>query len=492
LNVKKVLDGITYKGILPEGVDIGHITCVSNECDRNTLFFALKGEKRDGAAFVPDAFSRGCRIAAVHEDAALSFNNDLSGKIIALKDCRAAMAIASANLFGLKNLGIKICGITGTSGKTTVSYLADSILRGSSPSTIIGTINHIVYGEIVESNNTTPESFTISELVALAASRGAQHAVLEVSSHSLKQKRVHAIDFDAAVFTNLTRDHLDYHLTERDYMESKLILFHERVKKSGVAVINCDDSHSLEFIRASRAGVITYGVNNKSALIRALSVEDKASGTKIHVSTPDGCVDITTRLRGIFNVYNVLAAVGVGIGLGYDNSVIVNGINRVESVNGRFESVDGGQPFSIIVDYAHKPDALLNILRAARKITRGRIICVFGCGGDRDKGKRAIMGGISNEHADITIVTSDNPRTEDPSIIINDVVAGIGNKSNLHIEADRRNAIASAMEMAREGDTVIIAGKGHETYQITGKEKIHFDDKEEALVAVRKIYGNKN
>ncbi len=465
--------------------DIDNITCVSNDCKKGSLFFALKGTKRDGNEFVGDAISRGCSVI-VTDSNTTNTQIKLEKKIISVRNGRKAMAVASSNLNCHPADQLLVCGITGTSGKTTVSYLLDSIIRGENPQTIIGTIKHIIHGRDIESNNTTPESFTIQSLLRKAVDMGAKHAVMEVSSHSLALKRVYAINFDAAVFTNLSRDHLDFHITEEEYMNSKLLLFSEQLKSNGVAAINIDDSRCTEFIKASKAGVITYGINNKSALIKAASITNTNDGTRLHISTPIGCMDINSCLRGRFNTYNILAAIAVAVGLGMTEKSIIAGIERIESVDGRFQNINRGQPFSVIIDYAHKPDALENILKTAREITKNRVISVFGCGGDRDRGKRPIMGKISSTLADITILTSDNPRTENESAIIEEILSGITDSNPTVIE-DRREAIRFAVQTAREGDCVIIAGKGHETYQIIGSQKHHFDDREVALEALREM-----
>jgi UDP-N-acetylmuramoyl-L-alanyl-D-glutamate--2,6-diaminopimelate ligase len=491
LKLNDILKGVSFSGEFSAEAEAANITCVSSDCNPDTLFFAFKGEKRDGIEFIPDAVSKGCRFVVVQKGACVN-NSDHNYTIISVDNGREAMAIAASNFASGAENSLKLCGITGTSGKTTVSYLIDSIMREEKPSTIIGTIKHIIHGTLVDSANTTPESFTIHSLLANAVKVGAKHAVLEVSSHSLKLKRVHALNFDAAVFTNISRDHLDFHGTEADYIASKLILFKDRLKSTGVAVINVDDPHAVEFIKASAAGVVTYGVNSKVALVRPCTIEAHAKGMIINMTTPVGPITVRTDLRAHFNVYNVLAAVATAIGLGYKEDSIVKGIERLKAVEGRFESVNVNQPFAVIVDYAHKPDALVNVLQAAREITKGRLICLFGCGGDRDKGKRPVMGEISERLSDFTILTSDNPRTEEPSTILSEIKSGMKDSRKFVVIEDRRAAINAAVKMAAKDDCVVIAGKGHETYQIVGKVKHHFDDREEVEIAIKEIYGNKN
>ncbi|MBL8026886.1 MAG: UDP-N-acetylmuramoyl-L-alanyl-D-glutamate--2,6-diaminopimelate ligase [Fibrobacteres bacterium] len=491
MKLTKVLNGIKYSGEIPQDADVTAVTCVSSECGAGSLFFALKGEKLDGAAFIPDAVSRGCRYAVVSADS--NVDTDKAGcTVIKAVNGREAMAIASSNIVNGAEKSLTICGITGTSGKTTVSYLMDSIMREERPSTVIGTIQHLINGETVDSANTTPEAFTLHSLLEKAVKNGAKHAVMEVSSHSLKLKRVHALDFDAAIFTNISRDHMDFHLTEEDYIDSKCILFRDRLKSSGVAAINIDDANASKFIKASTAGVITYGIKSDKALVKPLNVIPSGDGMIIELATPAGPLTINTALKGPFNIYNIMAVVAAATGLGYSGENIVKGIERLKSVSGRFEAVNAGQPFTVIVDYAHKPDALDNVLRAAREITKGKLISVFGCGGDRDKGKRPLMGAISEKYADFTILTSDNPRTESPDTIIDEIKTGFSGTGKFTVVADRREAIKTAVKSARPGDCLVIAGKGHETYQIVGKVKNHFDDREEARAALEEIYGHKN
>lgn len=463
-----------------------HVTCVSSECGPDSIFVALKGERRDGHDFIEDAVNRGCALVV----------SDQSDRIITqcssvkVANAREALAVLAGNLFLHPDQNLLLCGITGTSGKTTTSYLVDSILRDSPvQSTVIGTIRHIICGRTLPSSNTTPESYSLQAMLKEALERGGKHAVMEVSSHALKLKRVWGMEFGIAVFTNLTRDHMDFHADEKDYLQSKLQLFSANLKKSGTGIVNFDDPKAKCFEEKCRGDVLKYSMNRRGADIHPERVEDRQSGMTLWLSTPAGKIRVESHLKGPFNVYNIMAAVGAGLASGADAARISHGIESLRNVDGRFESVEEGQPFNVIVDYAHKPDAVEKVLSAARKITKGRLISVFGCGGDRDRGKRPIMGALSERLADFTILTSDNPRTEQPETILAEIETGMKDKSRYSVTADRAQAINEAVAQAKSGDTVVLMGKGHETYQIIGSAKIHFDDREEARKALKGKYG---
>ncbi|MFH0919922.1 MAG: UDP-N-acetylmuramoyl-L-alanyl-D-glutamate--2,6-diaminopimelate ligase [Fibrobacterota bacterium] len=479
------MKGLRSTETAPEGVQIRAIACDSRQCGPGTLFFALQGDKQDGNAFLNEAFARGCAVAVTDRAP-----QAVTGALLIVPDARAAMALASANLYGRPSESLYLAGVTGTSGKTTTSHLIDGVLRGGvGNGTLFGTIRHRVAGRAIASHNTTPESFDLNAWLRESLDAGVTSAVMEVSSHALALKRVHGLVFSAAVFTNLTRDHLDFHKTEEGYLRTKRLLFSDYLKADGIAIINADDAAAPRFIEKSRGRVLTYSIKDPCATVFPLQVEPSAMGTRLVLRTPAGNLDINSRLKGPFNVYNIMAAVTVAVGAGIPADRIVAGIESVAGVPGRFESVDNGEGVSVIVDYAHKPDALEKVLEAARAVTRGRLIAVFGCGGDRDRGKRPLMGAIAERLADHSFVTSDNPRTEAPEAILREIVSGLKDASKREVIADRRAAIRTAVQQAREGDTIVIAGKGHEDYQIIGTIKHHFDDREVAREALKEKYG---
>ena len=474
MKLSLVLKDVSVNALPGEDPEIGRVTCHSNDTGPGAIFFAFKGDFRDGNDFIADARGRGCRVV-------VSEKEDPCPGMIALRaaDARLAMARAAGNLFGHPINRLLAVGITGTNGKTTTSYLIDAILRGETGKrNILGTIRHFVQGRETVSRNTTPESFQINAFLTEALAAGAGHMVMEVSSHALKLHKVHGMAFPIAVFTNFTRDHMDFHGSEEDYFSAKRRLFTENLAPGGTAVINADDPKAGAVLSQGRGPALRYGRRDALADIRPLSARNTKDGMQIRLATPQGPMDLSTRLKGPFNVYNVMAACGAGLAAGRTPDQIARGIARVDKVDGRFEAVDAGQAFNVIVDYAHTPDALENLLAAARQITQGRVITVFGCGGDRDPGKRPLMGGIAERLGDFAVVTADNPRTEPPGRILEGIRAGMRDKARFCVIADREQAIAKALRMARPGDSVVIAGKGHETYQILGKERIHFDDRE--------------
>jgi UDP-N-acetylmuramoyl-L-alanyl-D-glutamate--2,6-diaminopimelate ligase len=395
------------------------------------------------------------------------------------------MSLAADCFYGSPQSSLVMTAVTGTNGKTTTSYLVKSIFEaGGMGCGLIGTIRHIVGNEIVPSNNTTPEAPDIHSFLARMADAKQRACVMEVSSHALVLSRVHGIWFRAAAFTNLTRDHLDFHGDFDAYLDAKSLLF-TGLSGDSTAVLNGDDPASAHIRTVSRAGrVLTYGFGGTNDL-RPESLEMDARGSRFVIASPFGPIPVTLALPGRFNVMNAMTAAGIALGCGISAEVISAGLADMRAVDGRFQTVEAGQDFAVIVDYAHTPDALERILTSTREITRGRVISVFGCGGDRDRGKRPLMGGISARLADHTVVTSDNPRTEDPLAIISEITAGMDSAGNYEVIPDRETAIRRALERAKPGDAVVIAGKGHEDYQIIGTVKIHFDDAETA----RRILG---
>lgn len=487
----KEIDAIASRGELDGmATDVTHD---SRTCAPGSVFVAIRGERSDAHKFIPQAAERGA-IAVVSESAGMGENVPAW---IQVENARAALARSAAAVHGHPSRRLKLVGVTGTNGKTTTAHLIDSIIRASQGSSaIFGTISHRVANESAVALNTTPESADIQRMLDRAVAAGCQAAVMEVSSHAIELHRADALRFAVAVFTNLTRDHLDFHRTMENYFAAKEKLFSGALgSQPGVSVINVDDEYGRRLFRTAKGDRISYGFGNRTDV----GTEDfrlSAQGLAFTASTPKGSVDIVSALVGRFHVYNILAAVASGLALEASLEDIARGVAECRTVSGRFEQVTlngsgAAVPFAVFVDYAHTDDALKNVLHTAREVAGGgRVITVFGCGGDRDRTKRAPMGEIAGTLSDVAIVTSDNPRTEDPEAIIADIEAGLASNARSHVKlTDRREAIFHAIDEAREGDVVLIAGKGHETYQILGEQKIHFDDHEVAREAMRKRLG---
>ena len=404
------------------------------------------------------------------------------------------------NLLSILSRDVKTVAITGTNGKTTTSYITRAILRKAGYKVgLIGTIQIMIEDEVLPIHNTTPDVVELQHTLAMMRDKGMDYVVMEVSSHALDQNRVAGIEFDTAVFTNLTQDHLDYHKTLENYMLAKAKLF-DHVSEPGckqgkTAVVNIDDAAGATMLAHAKCQHLTYAIE-KEADLRATDILVHANGAEFVLHHESfGEMALKLHITGIFNVYNVMSAVGAALAEHIDAAVIKEALEAFTAVPGRFELVKAGQDFSIIVDYAHTPDGVENVLKTARKIAKKRIIAVFGCGGDRDRTKRPIMGRLAAELADVVIATSDNPRTEDPAFILSQVEEGvdeaIGTKHH-ELIVDRRHAIYRAIEMAEKDDIVVILGKGHENYQILKDKTIHFDDKEEARAAVAAKLAKKN
>ena len=450
------------------------------------LFVCITGFRHDGHDFIPDAVSRGARIILSEKRLPPM---DGVGRV-RVEDSREALAIIASNFWRNPSSKLKVIGITGTNGKTTTSYLIRSILsRSGLRPALIGTIRYELGDKLLPAPNTTPDPIELQRLMGEAIGLGLKSVVMEVSSHGLQLRRVDGVRFDVGVFSNLSRDHLDFHGTFESYREAKLRLF-DLLKPDGKAVINADDPSADIFARraaSNGADVVRFGLRCGGADVTASDIRFSIAGTSFVLHTPSGDVEVDLKLPGEYNVYNAMAAAAAAAAVGIGVEAIKEGLEAVTSVPGRFERVDLGQGFGVIIDYAHTPDALERLLRAVRKLTEGRVISVFGCGGDRDKGKRPEMGRISAELADHTIVTSDNPRSEDPMEIIEQIVAGMPPGSSYEVIPDRFEAIGRAIRMARPGDCVVIAGKGHEDYQIIGDERIPFSDREAALEHLREV-----
>jgi len=446
-----------------------------------TVFFCVRGFMRDGHDFADDAVRRGAVALVVDHPL------DIDNPQVVVDDVRAAMAPAAARLHGDPTATLRTVGITGTNGKTTSAYLVRALLEAAGRRTgLLGTVTSIVGGAEHEVARTTPEAIDLQATFAQMLAAGDSECVMEVSSHALALGRVDAIHWAAAIFTNLTQDHLDFHPTMEEYFVAKRRLFTPSAgtRDAGpqVAVINIDDPYGARLAAELDGRVITVGIDNADADLRATDVCSDFSGSTFRA----GGLELRTPLPGSFNVMNVLGAVAAVRSLGVDDETIVAALPDAGRVPGRFEPVDAGQDFAVLVDYAHTPDSLRNVLAAARPLTRGRLLCVFGCGGDRDRGKRPQMGEISARLADLTLVTSDNPRSEDPAAIVQEILAGIEDRSATEAIVDRHAAIERAVVLARAGDVVVIAGKGHEQGQeFEHGRKLPFDDVAVAREALR-------
>ncbi|BAW95297.1 UDP-N-acetylmuramoylalanyl-D-glutamate-2, 6-diaminopimelate ligase [[Synechococcus] sp. NIES-970] len=450
------------------------------------LFIGLPGTRVDGGEFWPGAIEAGA-IAAVVSAAALEKFPATHGEcVITVTDPVLACA-EIANLFYEKpTTALKLVGVTGTNGKTTTSHLIEYFLQqAQQPTALIGTLYTRWPGYEKIATHTTPFAIDLQKNFATALKAGNTHAVMEVSSHALHQNRVKGCQFDVAVFTNLTQDHLDYHPTMEDYFQAKALLFNDEYCH-GRAVVNLDNDYGDRLAHKLGAKAWGYSLRDAAADIYMDRLVYTATGVQGRLKTPMGTVDFSSPLVGQFNLENVMAAIGAGLALGLELDPMIACLPQFQGVPGRMERViiDGDQDISVIVDYAHTPDSLENLLKASRPFIAKRMICVFGCGGDRDRTKRPLMGNIAATQSDWAVVTSDNPRTEDPKRILADVVEGIPENVQFLVVPDRAAAIHQAILEAQPGDGVLIAGKGHEDYQILGTEKIHFDDREEARKAL--------
>lgn len=472
-------------------VPVKGIAYDSRQVKPGFLFVAIKGFKADGHEYINEAIKKGAAAVVMQREADLP-----PGTAWALTpDTRYALALLAACFYGHPSSKMKMIGITGTNGKTTTVNLVAAVLGAAGQKTgLIGTIHNRIGERILPVKHTTPESLDLQKLLAEMADEGVNACVMEVSSHALALHRVAGCEFDAAVFTNFTQDHLDFHENMEEYLETKLKMFKNlslpgTKKEEKYAVVNIDDTRAAEIIEATGVPVYTYGIEGR-ADVRAVDIELNARGVNFTALGRWGRCPLNLKITGLFNVYNTLAAFTVVAALGVPIRTIRNALEAAGGVAGRFELVDQGQDFAVIVDYAHTPDGLDNILKAAGRITTGRLITVFGCGGDRDRTKRPLMGEIAAKYSDFAVITSDNPRTEDPLKIIDEIEKGL--KPAVHercyaVEPDRRKAIRMAVGNARPGDVVVIAGKGHEDYQVIGTEKFPFDDRLEAAKALEEL-----
>ena len=473
--LKSLLKGLDYEVIKGnEESKVQNIRYDNRKIEQGDAFVCVKGFKVDGHSFIGDAIKKGAKTLIVQED--VSVQEDIT--IIKVRDTRKALAIMSSNYFGNPKDKLKIIGITGTNGKTTSAFIIKSILEKAGFMTgLIGTIANYIGNKKVDAVRTTPESYELHELFKNMVDAGVEYCVMEVSSHSLELDRVYGIQFEEGIFTNLTRDHLDFHKTFENYYNAKFKLF----ERSNHSIINLDDLYGTNIVkdieeRGVKTKVSTFSIEKESDF-KAFEIKSHSNGSEFKVNLEE-VEDFSINIPGEYNIYNSLGCIICAYNLNIPMNKIKEGLSDVV-IPGRCELVakEKNLPYSIIIDYAHTPDGLENILSTVKAFTKNRMISVFGCGGDRDKVKRPQMGKIGCELSDIAIITSDNPRSEEPMDIINDIVKPL-NYDNFVIEVNRKEAIRKAMNMALEGDVIVIAGKGHETYQILKDETIHFDERE--------------
>ena len=475
----------------------GSITSVTDDSrsvSSGSLFVAVKGERVDGHKYVGQAIKAGAA-AIVGQDSV----ERASVPFVQVTDSRKALGLIGSRFYGDPSAQLAMIGVTGTNGKTTTTYLCKALLENIGRRVgLIGTVAYQIGAETIPASHTTPGAVELQPLLARMNEAQLDSVVMEVSSHALAMDRTAGCEYDVAVFTNLTQDHLDYHRTMEEYFQAKLRLFTglgQGKKTRQRAIVNMDDPRGVYVRAACRVPVWGYALN-VSADLMAESVRLSMNGSTFTAATPAGTFTVESRLVGEHNVYNLLGAIGVALHGGATCDQVREAVARVSNVPGRFECVSAGQDFTVVVDYAHTEDALVRLLTAARTLKTQRIITLFGCGGDRDRGKRPKMGRAAVEFSDVVILTSDNPRTEDPLAILREVESGVREalqrrpSVQYHMVADRREAIRTAVRLARPGDILLIAGKGHEDYQIVGTKKMHFDDREVAREAIQQLRKN--
>jgi len=491
LNGQRILE---HRGNMD--IEVKGLTTDSRKVKDGYIFIALKGSTEDGHRYLAGAVRKGAR-ALVVQDA----ETGLTGAtVVRVPDTRRALFDLADRFYDYPARHMDLIGITGTNGKTTTSYFLESVLREAGKEVgVIGTINYRFEGNTVEASLTTPDPVDLMRLMRGMRDAGVTHVIVEVSSHSLDQGRTQGLRWSRAVFTSFSRDHLDYHSSMEEYFRAKSLLFDslEDTQNNGQvrAILNMDDPKGRVLERMTKVPVVSYGLENRCS-VRAADIESTIQGLRLRLVTPAEEVLITSPVLGRINVYNMLAAAATGLTYGIELNTIAKGIQGLNSVPGRLERVQNKRGLSVLVDYAHTPDALEKALQTVRELTGGRLITVFGCGGDRDKGKRPQMGKVAGEYSDLVMITSDNPRGEDPGHIISEIEPGVREAGldavdpdspytnrGYRIIVDRKKAIRTAIDLADKGDIVLIAGKGHEDYQITGKSKRYFNDAEEAALA---------
>ena len=483
VRVVKLFQTMYGRMVVTHDVEVQRLQYDSRKVQRGDCFVAIRGSGTDGHEYAHQAINSGAVVIVVERDDAIPDSLCMHAGVVkvVVSDSRKTLAILSSNFFGRPSERLTVIGVTGTNGKTTSTHLIKSVLEAAGQTVgLIGTIEYRMGNEILPATHTTPESLELNELLARMVKVGCSSVSMEVSSHALHQSRVHGIKFGAGVFTNLTQDHLDYHGTMEDYFQAKKILF-DNLPADAWVVTNRDDDWGRKIFSSSRSRTISYGFDAE-ADVKVINADLSVQGTTITVEYRGERTIVASPLVGRFNVYNSLTAFATGISFGIPMETIRKGIAGVSNVRGRFERIASPKGWTAIVDYAHTPDALEKSLRTIHDVMpkdrRGKVITVFGAGGDRDRTKRPVMGKIAGDLSDLCIVTSDNPRSEDPRAIVDDILGGMTARAQVLHQLDRRKAIEHALGLAAAGDVVLIAGKGHEEYQIIGKQRLHFSDRE--------------
>lgn len=492
MNLSKLLEGVqvsklfqTMYGrmVVTHDVDVHAIQYDSRKVTKGDCFVAIKGLATDGHLYISEAVSKGASVVVLEDDMALPDSYFMHAGVlkVVVPDSRKALAKMSATYYGNPSASMTMVGVTGTNGKTTTTHLVKSIFEASGQKVgLIGTIDYLIGKDSLPAHFTTPEALELNDLLKQMQQSGCNAVSMEVSSHALQQLRVHGISYGVGVFTNLTQDHLDYHDTMEKYFEAKKQLF-DSLSTTSWAVINFDDDYGKRLLKSSTSRTLSYGFQS-NADVYVESADLSVQGSTIKLRHGVEIIKLETSLAGRFNVYNVMAACATGLASEIPISAIQEGIRNIKSIKGRLERLTSRKGWTAFIDYAHTPDALEKCLTAIRELLpegkRGKIITVFGAGGDRDRSKRPLMGRAVSSLSDVVVVTSDNPRTEDPEKIMKEIVRGILPNTKLLQIVNRREAIIRALEIARPGDAVVIAGKGHEEYQLLGKERIHFSDRE--------------
>lgn len=474
MNLKQVLKGLNTLEIIGDTEKkISSVQNNSKQIQNNDLFVAIIGENLDGHIFIDSAIQSGAT-AIIHSKEI--HNKQQNVTYIKVEDTKEALSVVANNLYGSPSEQLKVIGVTGTNGKTTTTTLIyEMLMQLNEKAGLIGTIHNKIGEKTLETENTTPLAHELQHLFYQMKEEQVTHVAMEVSSHALDLKRTMHVDFDIAIFTNLTQDHLDFHHTMENYKTSKMKLF-TALKENKLAIINQDDPFASEFINSTKAKVVTYGIK-KDADITAKNIALTSKGMKFDVLYNGETTTFETKLIGLFNIYNLLAAISALLFMGYSAEQIKEAVSLIQGIPGRMETVENSLDITIIIDFAHTPDALENVLTAIQEFSNNRIITLVGCGGDRDRTKRPLMAAVAEKYSHIPIFTSDNPRTEDVHQIIEDMLQGVNDKEKVTVIPDRKEAIAHAISIAEKEDIILIAGKGHEDYQIIGHTKYNFSDK---------------
>ncbi len=475
ITVKELIESLNAAAITGDtSVAVKKIEVDSRLVTEGDLFVAITGEKDDGIRYIPDALARGAAAIVAGSD----FPQDVRCKIV-VNDIRSAAAKIAARFYAFPTRQLRLIGVTGTNGKTTITFLLKSILENrGKPVGVIGTLGYFTGKHSFEALNTTPGPIELERLFTIMNNEQLRYAVMEVSSHALSMMRVEELDFRVVAISNITQDHFDYHKDFEHYRDAKAHILDLVTGEEKWAVLNRDDKSFDYLMPRVKSSYLTFSLSDPKAEVRLEDIEMTASGSSFKLVTPLGSEHVNYQLVGKFNLENALCAAACSLAIGLDPWMIAKGLSDRTFVMGRAQRVDAGQPFTVLVDYAHTPDALTNILQTGRQLTKGRLLVLFGCGGDRDRSKRPLMGQVTSAAADVVVVTSDNPRTEDPLAIIEDIKPGLDSRKEIIVEPDRHKAIELALSLCKENDLLVVAGKGHENYQILGTHKIHFDDRE--------------